>query len=111
MQRRPYHLGGRILNLSRIAGDDDGLRARMHLTLEAIAHESGATAYPGVSSEEEAVYLDIVGPRDPVVCASRLQRRETLEGSAVELAFSGFHARPGQACLCNPRPCAQRHSA
>ena len=94
VQRRPgdmrYHLGGRILNLSRIVGDDDGLRTRMRPTLEAIAHASGATVYLGVPSGDEAVYLDIVGPHDPVVCASRLRRREALEGSAVGLVFLAF---------------------
>ncbi|EGG75776.1 Putative HTH-type transcriptional regulator yagI [Gluconacetobacter sp. SXCC-1] len=100
-----YHLGGRILNLSRIAGDDDGLRTRMRPALEAIAHESGATVYLGVPSGDEAVYLDIVGPQDPVVRASRLRRRETLEGSAVGLVFLAFMPGLGR------RVCATRARA
>ncbi|WP_244490682.1 helix-turn-helix domain-containing protein [Aureimonas frigidaquae] len=45
-----YHLGGRILNLSRMAGDDSALRNRLRPALEAIAHKSGETVYLAVPS-------------------------------------------------------------
>nr|WP_194298778.1 IclR family transcriptional regulator [Acetobacter fallax] len=94
VQRRPgdmrYHLSGRILNLARIVGDDASLRDRMRPTLEAIAHESGATVYLGVPSGDEAAYLDILDPHAPDIAAARMHRRETLEGSAVGLVFLAF---------------------
>jgi len=36
-----YHLGGRILNLARIAGDDGALRSRLRPALEAVARRTG----------------------------------------------------------------------
>ncbi|MBB2191836.1 IclR family transcriptional regulator [Gluconacetobacter azotocaptans] len=85
-----YHLGGRILNLARVAGDDNALRTRMRPALEAIAHESGATVFLAVPSGDEAAYLDIVdaGGRDSA--ASCMYCREKLEGSAVGLVFLAF---------------------
>lgn len=85
-----YHLGGRILNLARIAGDDNTLRARLRPMLEAIARESGATAWLAVPSGDEATYLDIVDVANPAMVTSGIRRRERLEGSAVGLVFLAF---------------------
>lgn len=84
-----YHLGGRILNLSRIAGDDNALRARLRPVLDAIAQESGATVWLAVPSGDEATYLDIVNLPDPALI-NTIPRREKLEGSAVGLVFLAF---------------------
>lgn len=103
VQRRPgdmrYHLGGRILNLSRIMGDDHGLRARMRPTIEAIARHSGATVHLGVPSGDEAAYLDRVDPHAPARAATAVQRREAIEGSAVGLVFLAFVPGMGQRVL------------
>nr|WP_298798139.1 IclR family transcriptional regulator [uncultured Acetobacter sp.] len=85
-----YHLGGRILNLARIAGDDNALRARLRPALEAIAQESGAIVWLAVPSGDEAAYLDIVDLHDPTLMTSGIPRREKLEGSAVGLVFLAF---------------------
>ncbi|MBV1838217.1 IclR family transcriptional regulator [Acetobacter estunensis] len=92
VQRRPgdvrYHLGGRILNLARIVGDDSALRSLLRPTLETLARESGATAWLAVPSGDEATYLDIVEPTGET--RPRPLRREPLEGSAVGLVFLAF---------------------
>ncbi|UMM08298.1 IclR family transcriptional regulator [Gluconobacter frateurii] len=85
-----YHLGGRILNLARIMGDDHLLRDKVRPILEAIARDSKATVYLGVPSGDETAYLDIVDLEDPNIAASRLRNREKLEGSAVGLVFLAF---------------------
>lgn len=91
VQRRPgdmrYHLGGRILNLARIAGDDNMLRTRLRPVLEAVAKESGATAWLAVPSGDQATYLDIVDPNGLYPDLSAVPRRENLEGSAVGWVF------------------------
>lgn len=103
VHRRPgdmrYHLGGRILNLARIAGDDHLLRDRIRPVLEIIAQESEATVYLGVPSGDETAYLDIVDLGDPNIAASRLMNREKLEGSAVGLVFLAFVPGLGQRVL------------
>ncbi|GBR16075.1 IclR family transcriptional regulator [Gluconobacter frateurii] len=94
VHRRPgdmrYHLGGRILNLARILGDDHLLRDKVRPILEAIARDSKATVYLGVPSGDETAYLDIVDLEEPNIAASRLRNREKLEGSAVGLVFLAF---------------------
>ncbi|WP_308720297.1 IclR family transcriptional regulator [Komagataeibacter xylinus] len=103
VQRRPgdmrYHLGGRILNLSRIMGDDHDLRTRIRPTLEAIARHSGATVHLGVPSGDEAAYLDRVDPHAAQGPATAVQRREAIEGSAVGLVFLAFVPGMGQRVL------------
>ncbi|OAG77501.1 transcriptional regulator, IclR family [Acetobacter malorum] len=84
-----YHLGGRILNLARITGDDNALRARLRPALDAIAEESGATVWLAVPSGDEAAYLDIINLPDPDLMRS-IPSREKLEGSAVGLVFLAF---------------------
>lgn len=103
VHRRPgdmrYHLGGRILNLARIMGDDHLLRDKVRPILEAIARDSKATVYLGVPSGDETAYLDIVDLEDPNIAASRLKNREKLEGSAVGLVFLAFVPGLGQRVL------------
>mgnify|MGYP003365143687 CR=1 FL=1 len=85
-----YHLGGRVLNLSRIAGNDHALRIRTRPALEAIAKASDAMVFLAVPSGDKAAYLDILNPHDPDMAAELLEKRETLEGSAVGLVFLAF---------------------
>ena len=94
-----YHLGGRILNLARITGDDHFLRAKVRPVLEAIAEESGATVLLGVPSGDETAYLDIVDKQEPDIALARLRQREKLEGSAVGLVFLAFVPGLGQRVL------------
>ena len=82
-----YHLGGRILNLARIAGDDNMLRARLRPVLEAVAHNSGGTAWLAVPSGDQATYLDIVDPNGLCPAQPAMPWRENLEGSAVGWVF------------------------
>ncbi|MFT8814404.1 IclR family transcriptional regulator [Acetobacter fabarum] len=82
-----YHLGGRILNLARIAGDDNSVRARLRPVLEAVAHKSGGTAWLAVPSGDQAAYLDIVDPNGLCAGWPSVPVRENLEGSAVGWVF------------------------
>lgn len=92
--RRPgdirYYLGGRILNLARIAGNDGATRARLRPVLEAVARRTGQTVWLAVPGGDEATYLDIVDERHPEREVSRAPFREALEGSAVGLIFLAF---------------------
>ncbi|OUJ12597.1 IclR family transcriptional regulator [Acetobacter okinawensis] len=82
-----YHLGGRILNLARIAGDDNMLRTRLRPVLESVARKSGATAWLAVPSGDQATYLDIVDPNGFCAGLPAMPQRENLEGSAVGWVF------------------------
>lgn len=84
-----YHLGGRILNLARIAGDDNALRVRLRPVMLAIARASGMTVYLAVPSGDEAAYLEVVECGDASM-GSRPPLHEQLEGSAVGLVFLAF---------------------
>ncbi|AHI26257.1 transcriptional regulator [Komagataeibacter xylinus] len=84
-----YHLGGRILNLARIAGDDNALRARLRPVMLAIARDSGMTVYLAVPSGDEAAYLEVV-ECGAATADSRPPLHEQLEGSAVGLVFLAF---------------------
>ncbi|GBQ63243.1 IclR family transcriptional regulator [Komagataeibacter swingsii] len=84
-----YHLGGRILNLARIAGDDNALRARLRPVMLAIARDSGMTVYLAVPSGDEAAYLEVVECAGAAM-DGRPPLHEQLEGSAVGLVFLAF---------------------
>lgn len=103
VQRRPgdtrYHLGGRILNLARMAGNDNALHERLRPVLETLAHETGATLYLSVPSGDEATYLTIINEPDRLSTAPLQPRREKLEGSAVGLVFLAFVPGLGQRVL------------
>lgn len=85
-----YHLGGRILNLARMVGDDQAIRTYLRPALEDIARASQATVWLGVPSGDEATYLDVINMREPDRVEPALYRREPLEGSAVGLVFLAF---------------------
>lgn len=85
-----YRLGGQILNLSRIAGNDDVLRRRMRPLLREIADRFAESVYLIVPSGNELYYLDgIEHPNNPTP-QSRLGLREALSGSAVGLVLGAF---------------------
>jgi len=85
-----YYLGGRILNLARIAGNDSATRTRLRPVLETIARNTGQTVWLAVPGGDEAAYLDIVDATSPAGQADRAPFREKLEGSAVGLVFLAF---------------------
>lgn len=85
-----YHLGGRILNLARVAGDDSALRIRLRPVIEALAARTGETAYLGVPSGDEVLYLDVVESFEAPRAVSLARSREPLEGSAIGLVFLAF---------------------
>jgi IclR family acetate operon transcriptional repressor len=81
-----YHLGGRILNLARIAGDDGALRSRLRPALEAVARRTGEMVYLAVPSGDEVYYLDAIESSHALTAgACPIGVREPLEGSAVGL--------------------------
>ncbi len=100
-----YHLGGRILNLSRIVGDDSSLRLRLRPALETIAQRTGETVYLAVPSGDETYYLDTIESSQNLRTTCRIGERERLEGSAVGLIFLAF--MPG----LGPRVLATRTGA
>ncbi|RWR29319.1 IclR family transcriptional regulator [Sinirhodobacter populi] len=85
-----YHLGGRILNLARIVGDDEALRNRLRPALETIAQKTGETVYLAVPSGDEAYYLDVVESDRSLRTSCPVGVRERLEGSAIGLVFLAF---------------------
>lgn len=92
VQRRPgdmrYHLGGRILNLARIAGDDNILRCRLRPALDSIARKSKATVWLAVPSGDEATYLDILpAPGQPHPAPSGMRQRENWRAPQLGLFF------------------------
>lgn len=94
-----YHLGGRILNLARIAGDDSALRIRLRPALEAIARKTGETVYLAVPSGDETYYLDTIESGQTLRTTCRVGERERLEGSAIGLVFLAFMPGLGKRVL------------
>lgn len=85
-----YHLGGGILNLARIAGDDGNLRRRLRPVLERIARTTGETVYLAVPSGDETYYLDSIESGAVLRTTCQTGMRERLEGSAISLVFLAF---------------------
>ena len=97
-----YHLGGRILNLARIAGDDGALRSRLRPALEAVARRTGAMVYLAVPSGDEVCYLDAIEPSHALKAgACPIGVRKPLEGSAVGLVFLAFMPGLGKRVLAS----------
>lgn len=94
-----YHLGGRILNLARITGDDGALRTRLRPVLEAIAVKTGETVYLAVPSGDETYYLDAIESDRMLRTASPGEARLRLEGSAIGLVFLAFMPGLGKRVL------------
>lgn len=94
-----YHLGGRILNLARIAGDDGALRTRLRPALEAIARKTGETVYLAAPSGDETYYLDTIESGQTLRTTCKLGARERLEGSAIGLVFLAFMPGLGKRVL------------
>nr|WP_242010068.1 IclR family transcriptional regulator [Acetobacter conturbans] len=94
VHRRPgdmrYHLGGRILNLARMAGDDEALRTRLRPVLETIAGKTGETVYLAVPSGDEVHYLDAIESSQALRCGSPVGECGRLENSAIGLVFLAF---------------------
>ncbi len=92
-----YHLGGRILNLARVMGDDNELRLRWHPVLERIAQITGETVYLAVPSGDEVLYLDAIESSLTLRTGCVAGTRESMKDSAIGLVFlafmSGFRQR------------------
>lgn len=82
-----YHLGGRILNLARIAGDDGLLQERLRPALESIARKTGESLYLAVPSGDEILYLDAIASPEARSMDSPVGARDKLEGSAIGSVF------------------------
>lgn len=85
-----YYLGARILNLARVAGNDDGLRQRFGPLMRDIADRFGESTYLIVPSGDELYYLDGLELANNPTRHSRLGRREPLSGSAIGLVLAAF---------------------
>lgn len=94
-----YHLGGRIQNLARIAGDDSALRLRLRPALEEIARKTGETVYLAAPSGDETYYLDTIESGQTLRTTCRVGERERLEGSAIGLVFLAFMPGLGKRVL------------
>ena len=97
-----YHLGGRILNLARIAGDDGALRTRLRPVLESVAKRTGEMVTLAVPSGDEVYYLDAIDSSHALKAgACPVGVRLPLEGSAVGLVFLAFMPRLGKRVLAS----------
>ena len=85
-----YHLGDRILNLARVAGDDDALRRRLRSALETMATETSETVFLAVPSGDEVYFLDAIESPRALKAASQRGHREPMAGSAIGLLFLAF---------------------
>lgn len=93
--RRPatgsdYLLGGRILNLARIVGDDDALRRHFRPLVVEMAERFEESTYLIVPSGDELYYLDGIELQNNPTTHSRLGRREPLSSSAIGLVLAAF---------------------
>lgn len=82
-----YHLGDRILNLARVAGNDGALRRRLRPLLEEMAEQIGETVFLAVPSGDEVYFLDAIESLHTLKAASQEGHREPMEGSAIGLLF------------------------
>jgi len=85
-----YHLGDRILNLARVAGDDDALRQYLRPALEAMAAKTAETVFLAVPSGDEVYFLDAIESTRTLKAASQRGDREPMAGSAIGLLFLAF---------------------
>lgn len=85
-----YHLGSRILNIARMAGNDAMLRDRLRPVLEAIARACEATVLLAVPSGDEVAYLDMIETPAWRLDGAGFGQRDRLEGSALGLVFLAF---------------------
>ncbi|MBP0617600.1 IclR family transcriptional regulator [Jiella mangrovi] len=82
-----YHLGDRIQNLARVAGDDDRLRRDLRPALEAMTEETGETVFLAVPSGDEVYFLDAIESRQTLKAGSQAGERLPMAGSAIGLLF------------------------
>ncbi len=82
-----YHLGDRILNIARVAGNDDRLRARLRPVLEALHSETEETVFLAVPSGDEIYFLDVIESPQLLRVRSQMGERVTMAGSAIGQLF------------------------
>jgi IclR family acetate operon transcriptional repressor len=85
-----YHLGDRILNLARVAGDDDALRQHLRPALEVMAARTTETVFLAVPSGDEVYFLDAIESTRALRATSQRGHREPMAGSAIGLLFLAF---------------------
>lgn len=85
-----YHLGERIMNLSRTVGDDNLLRNRLRPALEGISARTNETVYLAAPSGDQICYLDAIEIAETLKEGSRLGSRAPIAGSAIGLIFLSF---------------------
>ena len=85
-----YYLGGRLLNLARLGGDNEALRIRIRPALEAIASKTGETVYLAAPNGDETYYPDAIESDRTLRTTCRVGERERLEDSAIGLVFLAF---------------------
>ncbi len=87
---KQYHLGERILNIARTAGDDHELKRRLRPILERISEKSKETVYLAVLSGDEVFYLDAVESTQMLRSTRPIGEREPVGGSAIGQIFLAF---------------------
>ncbi|MGR9272816.1 IclR family transcriptional regulator (plasmid) [Rhizobium leguminosarum] len=87
---KQYHLGERILNIARTAGDDDALKRRLRPTLERIAEKSKETVYLSVLCGNEVFYLDSIESTQMLRSIRPIGEREPVGRSAIGQIFLAY---------------------
>lgn len=75
-----YYLGERIMNLSRIVGDDGSLRTRLRPIVDGNSKPSGRDVYLAVPSGDQIFYIDGIDVDDPEQRCSRVGARRPPGG-------------------------------
>ncbi|TQS72954.1 IclR family transcriptional regulator [Rhodobacteraceae bacterium] len=86
-----YHLGDRVLNLARVAGNDDQLRERLRPVLEAVQRETAETAFVAVPSGDRIYFLDVVESSALLRVSGQKGERVTMVGSAIGQLFLAYN--------------------
>lgn len=87
-----YHLGDRILNIARVAGNDAQLRERLRPVLEAMYEATAETVFLAVPSGDEIYFLDAIESRQLLHVAGQPGERVSMTGSAIGQLFLAHNA-------------------
>lgn len=86
-----YHLGDRILNIARVAGNDAELRETLRPKLEALFEMTGETVFLAVPSGDDIYFLDAIESRKLLHVAAQTGQRVTMIGSAIGQLFLAYN--------------------
>ncbi len=87
-----YHLGDRILNIARVAGNDAQLRERLRPTLKKLYDATQETVFLAVPSGDEIYFLDAIESRKLLHVAAQPGERVGMTGSAIGQLFLAHNA-------------------